>query len=594
MKKQNADTLGEKQHIFSFKYLTQEKLMLLVGILGLLAPFLLSDYVVNDVLIKAMIFGLLAVSLDIAWGYTGILSFGHGAFFGSGAYIMGIILVRWASPMALPSAVVLGIFGPTFLAMVVGFLLFYTKTSELYIVVITLSLSLLFPQFVLRVPQWTGGMNGLSGIPLYPFSIKVKYYLIFFIIALVVYAVFRIVRSDFGRLLIAVRDNEQRIRFLGFSTSFIRLVAFTLSGTIAGVASVLYPPQNGFISQTLPGLVMSTMAIVWVAIGGRGTLIGPFLGAVLINWVSPFLNARFPHVWQLILGLLFIVVIIFIPGGIYSLVLRFVRTRDTFELTEKAARKAPTDSRHVSINDLKVNYGTLEVLKGVDLEMISGKLLCLIGPNGAGKSTLVNAMTGSVYPKSGQILLGETPIQRKPPQISTRFGLARTFQTANLFDTLSVGENLFLATCHGRLPSPFKRSTHIPLPMSVLRILELSGLNRNLSFDVNGLGHGERKWLELLMVLCTEPNMVLLDEPTAGLTTAERKEVGVLLRRLVQDEGLGLLLIEHDIDFVTSIADRIAVLADGRILVNGPVDRVIHNEKVRELYLGEKTYGFVG
>lgn len=581
--------MRQKQQLGLARYLTQRNLILTVGFLGLLAPFLLSDYVVDDVLIKAMIFGLLAISLDIAWGYAGILSFGHGALFGLGAYIMGIILVRWGSPMALPAAVTLGIIGPTVLAMIVGLLLFYTKTSELYIVVITLSLSLLFPQMVLRVPQWTGGMNGLSGIPLYPFSIKVKYYFIYIIIACVVYAVFRIVRSDFGRLLMAVRDNEQRIRFLGFSTSLIRLIAFTLSGAIAGVASVLYPPQNGFISQSLPGFVTSTMAIVWVAIGGRGTLIGPFLGAVFINWVSPFLNARFPHMWQLILGLIFIVVIIFIPGGIYSLILRFVKTRDLFTLTKKAARHAATESRHVSVNGLKVNYGTLEVLRGVDLKIYSGRLQCMIGPNGAGKSTLVNAMTGSIYPQTGQILLGETPIQRKPPQISTRFGLARTFQTANLFDTLSVGENLFLATCHGHLPSMLKRTISIRVPMSVLRILELSGLDQKLSIDGSGLGHGERKWLELLMVLCTEPNLVLLDEPTAGLTNVERKEVGVLLKDLVQNEGLGLLLIEHDIDFVTSIADQIAVLADGRILVNGPVDRVIHNEKVRELYLGENS-----
>ena len=319
--------------------LTQGSLILIIGLAGLIAPFFLSNYVVGDILIKAMIFGLLAISLDLAWGYTGILSLGHAAFFGFGAYIMGIIIVHWVSPWAITLAVLLGILGPALLAMVIGFLLFYTKTSQLYIAVLTLSLSILAPQLVLRVPEWTGGMNGLSGIPLFPFSPTGNYYLVFAIVALVIYLTFRIVRSDFGRLLIAVRDNEQRVKFLGFSTSLIRLIAFTLSGAIAGIASVLFPPQNGFISQTLPGFVTSTMAIVWVAVGGRATIMGPFLGAVFINWTSPFLNARFPYLWQLFLGLIFVVIIIVMPGGIYSLVLRFVKSQEIFTLSPNGDKR---------------------------------------------------------------------------------------------------------------------------------------------------------------------------------------------------------------------------------------------------------------
>jgi len=569
------------------KRIINENPALLFAVAGLIAPFFLSDYVVGDILVKAMIFGLLAVSLDLAWGYTGILSLGHAAFFGFGAYLMGIVLLNWSSPFTMPVAIIIGILGPTLLAALVGLVLFYTKTSELYIAVFTLSLSILFPQLLLRVPQWTGGLNGLSGIPLFPFSVKEKYYFVFSIVIVVIFVLFKIVRSDFGRLLIAVRDNEDRIRSLGFNTAFIRLIAFTLSGAVSGFASVLFPPQNGFISHSLPGFVTSTNAIVWTAIGGRGTLVGPFLGTVLINWISPLLNAQFPHLWQLFLGLIFIAVIIVFPGGIYSLVLRFFPVLKKFSLIPRAFTSRSEEMCVLAIKDLKVGYGSLEVLRGINYEVRSKQLQCLIGPNGAGKSTLVGAISGNIAPSAGQVLFGGIPLQRKSPQFITRKGLARTFQTANLFDTLTVGENILLATYRGNLPSIFHQTNCIQVPESVNRIIELSGLQDKLSIPASLLGHGERKWLELILVLCTEPRMVLLDEPTAGLTTAERIEVGALLKELTQEAGLGLLLIEHDIDFVKSIAQEIAVLVDGIIIASGSVEQVVNNPKVNELYLGD-------
>jgi len=558
-------------------------------IAGLIAPFVFSAYVIDDVLIKALIFALLAVSLDLAWGYAGILSLGHGTFFGLAAYIMGVLLVKFSAPSIHILAPVLGILGPTLLALLLGMLLFYTKTSELYIAIVTLSLSTLAPQLILRIPQWTGGMTGLSGIPLFPFDLKVKYYLIFGLAVLVTYAVNRIVRSDFGRLITAVRDNEQRIRFLGFNTSFVKLIAFTLSGMIAGIAGVLFPPQNGFISQTLPGFATSALVIVWVAIGGRGTLVGPFLGTILINWISPYLNAHFPYLWQLFLGAIFILVIMFFPGGLYSLITRYFKSTENYKLFGKATDQVEGNSHHLVIRGLDVSYGSLKVIRGLDFEMVSHKLQCLIGPNGAGKSTLVNAISGNVWPNSGEILFNDRVIQNKRPDWIGKIGLGRTFQTANLFDSLTVAENLFLATCKGKLPSMIHRTEEFHIPELVLRMLSISGLSNKLPEIVKSLGHGERKWLELFMVLCTEPRMILLDEPTAGLTTQERNAVGSILQELVRTEGIGLLLIEHDMDFVKAIADQISVLVDGRIVANGSVEEVVANNIVREFYMGERV-----
>lgn len=553
-------------------------------LVALLIPAFTSDYVVGDVLVRALIFGILAVSLDLAWGYGGILSLGHGALFGIGAYAMGIIVREFDSPLAPTVAVFVGIALPAAIGLAVGALLFYAHASKLYVAVFTLSMSLLVPQLVLRLPDITGGNNGLSGLPRLPFGGAVAYYVVLVISLAVLFGAWRLVRSDFGRLLRAVRDNETRCRALGYDTAFVKMIALGISGAIAGIAGVLFPLHSGFVSQSLPGFVTSTSAIVWVAIGGRGGLVGPFVAAVGINWLATVLNAQWPHFWQLGLGLTFILVVVFFRDGLRSL----VREGSGSAAMSVALREPTTPGQHVAglvIEGLRVGYGKLSVLRGVDLDLRSGSLLSLIGPNGAGKSTLVASISGHVRAGSGAILLGEKNLASKDSLATSRLGLGRTFQTPSLFEDLTVGENLYLASGRGRITSYTRRSDVVALAPHVESALRTSGLYERIDDKAGTLSHGERKWLEILMVMSSAPDVVLLDEPTAGLTPAERVKAGKMLRTLA-DQGVAVLLIEHDIEFVRSVADELAVLIDGRVIARGPVDGILRDPAVRELYLG--------
>ncbi len=552
-----------------------------------LAPAVVSDYYAFDILARAMILALLAIALDLAWGYGGILSLGHAAFFGLGAYGMSTVLLRWDSPLAGAVGLGVAVLIPVMLGLLVGGAVFFGTTSILFVAIVTLALPVLLSALALRVPDLTGGLTGLSGFPGFPWSgLLTTYYVILAVLCVVTALAVLLVRSDLGRLLVAVRDNEQRARFLGYHTARVKLGVFALSAGIAGFAGGLYAPYNGFVSHDLIGLPLSTAAIAWVAIGGRGTVAGALLGAAGINVLEPVLNEAFPGYWQLLLGLVFIVVVLTFPSGLMGLLAYRRKDARAIEIAVSAVAGRQTRAREVAIRALTLSFGSLEVLRGVDLTIRSGVLHGMIGPNGAGKSTLVNAVTGLLAPTGGEILVNGNPVARTAPASLVQLGVMRTFQASNVFETLRVGDNLFLAAGAGRLPSLTRYTPRITLPRHAAELLELSGLQAKLQERAGDLGHGDRKWLELCMVLAADPDVVFLDEPTAGLTAADRARAAPLLVSLAGEHGLGLLLIEHDLEFVKAIAQRLTVLADGRVLADGTVAEVLANPQVQQVYVG--------
>src|SRR5262249_32386854 len=211
----------------------------------------------------------------------------------------------------------------------------------------------------------------------------------------------------------------------------------------------------------------------------------------------------------------------------------------------------------------------------------TGVLHALIGPNGAGKSTLVNVITGLLPPTAGEVAVNRTSISGSAPDFIARRHILRTFQASNVFETLPIGDNLFLARRGARWPSPSRHAAALPLPPQAVRVLELSGLKTRLGERAAALGHGERKWLELSMVLAAEPAVIFLDEPTAGLSPANRLWAGEVLLTLVREHGIGLLLIEHDLDFVKSVAERVTVLSNGQVLADGSAKEVVSNAGVQ-------------
>jgi branched-chain amino acid transport system permease protein len=253
-----------------------------------------------------------------------------------------------------------------------------------------------------------------------------------------------------------------------------------------------------------------------------------------------------------------------------------------------AARRSHIDSNApaLQVTDLARSYGSLKVLEGVKFKSLGSELLGIIGPNGAGKTTLMRCLSDGYERTAGTVAVFGKAIARTPPHGIVGFGIGRSFQTTSLFETLTVAECLRLARY--RL-NPTRKLSHAPtlvLPDSARRVITATGLDRQLATESRHLSHGMKRALELAMVLALEPSVLLLDEPTAGLTKAERTLIGSILVDLVRREALCILIIEHDLDFVRDISTRIIVLHQGKVLLDGSVTEVVGSNLVRSIYAG--------
>jgi len=538
---------------------------------------------------------LLALSLDLIWGYSGILSFGQAAFFGLGGYAVGITVTRWNSPWAVLVGVALGIVVPVMAAFILALFVFYSRVGAFFVAVITLAISALAEQLVNEFSDFTGGFNGII-LPIgFPYSNQIVYLILLGVFGVTLFACTSLVSSDFGRALIAVRDNEERVRFLGYPSPIVKTVVFTLAAGIAGIGGVLYSLQTGLVSPSLIGFEFSTQAVIWVAVGGRGTLVGPAMGALLINMFQQVLSGSLQIYWQLILGAALILVVLFVPDGLYALLLRLTRRFESAARVGLALRQVAPGQRvaenraPLEIRGVSKRFGSFNALSDVSMTLSLGELLCLIGPNGAGKSTLLDVVTARTPLSSGQIAVWGGLLDSTTSDRLVRLGVARKFQAATIFDRLTVFDNLALAKAAGKLSARHlhRRTKSLDLSEHVIHLLEAGNLHERLPDLGGNLGHGEKQLLELCMVLAQEPRVVLLDEPTAGLTLEERGRIGQVLRSLVLEQEISLLLIEHDLEFVRGVADRVVVLDYGRVVADGSVADVASSQLVREIYLGE-------
>jgi urea transport system permease protein len=296
-------------------------------------PFAAGTYQAS-LLSRYLVFGLFAMSFDLLWGYAGIMNFGHAAFFGLGAYSVGMVMKYLHVPGASVIAIIAALVVPAVVALIVGYFLFYGRVAGVYFAIVTMALSLAMQAISIAVDV-TGGLNGLREFPPLQFRIPgvftltmtgdwAPYYATVIISGLLLLAAFKIVRSSFGRSLEALRDNPERAESLGYNIASVQLIVFVISCMMAGVAGALYVPI-GHISPELLGLIFSTNALVWVSIGGRGTLVGGFVGALIVSYLQYFLGAKLQNLWFLLIGVFFILVVLFKSGGIMG----FLRNRRT-------------------------------------------------------------------------------------------------------------------------------------------------------------------------------------------------------------------------------------------------------------------------
>ncbi|WP_454689108.1 ABC transporter permease subunit [Achromobacter aloeverae] len=561
-------------------------------VLTVAGPWLFDTYLLN-VLIKALFFAVAAVTVDLLWGYTGYLTFGQSAFFGVGAYAAGLVFTHlgFSPGMAwLAFAAALG--AAAVIAAITGWLSFYRGASPFFATVISLVLPIVLTQLALSGGTFTGSSSGLTGYDTFDLSLEAWYVIAALSLSVVALLAWVVVRSDGGRLLVALRDNESRCAYLGMNTARIRIALLVVCGVVASAAGFGYGAFSGVVAPELAGFVFGTELIIWVALGGRGTIWGPVAGTIAINVAASYLSGSMPFVWQLILGVAFIAVILLLPRGLLPLLLAPLRRRAAAAPTPAlrsrpvAAGAGAQAAAALAMQGVAKHFGSLKVLEGIDLRADGGELLGLIGPNGAGKTTLMRCISDGQERSAGAVQLCGHDIARHAPDRCVRFGLGRKFQNANVFDTLTVAESLRIASTLRARQSWLKRAPDLALPDYALEVLGTTGLDRKLDAVTRNLSHGEQQALELAMVLALEPRVILLDEPTAGLTKTERTQIGEVLSSLAHTYGLCCLLVEHDLDFVQEVATRIVVLHQGRIVMQGSFKEVVESELVRTIYAG--------
>ena len=554
------------------------------------------------VLTQALIAAMLAMSLDILLGYTGLPSLGHAAYFGVGAYAVAILATE--RQLGFAGCLVAGVAAAIVAAALFGPLAI--RATGTYFLMITLALGMVVWGLAFRWVSLTKGDNGISGVPRpelgLPWSMwgPLPFFYLTLLAALLAWAFLGLlVSSPFGLGLKGIRESESRMRALGYDVWLHKYLAFVLSGAVAGFGGVFWAYYNGFVSPIDVQLVTSVEALLMVALGGPGTLLGPAIGAALIVFLKSFASV-YTKRWLLILGAVYIGAILFAPRGLVG---AFARRRP--QRFERRLRRRNPKGRlggghrgplrqsdgvagaALRLRGVSRSFGGLLAVDGVELTVGEGERRAIIGPNGAGKTTLFNLIAGELAATSGSIHLFDRDVTRLSPHRRAALGLQRTFQVTNLFPGLTVLENGLLAV---QALTPAKFAMLRPLARfprhrdAALAMLRDVGLEGRAAAVVENLSHGEQRQLEIGLALAARPRVLLLDEPTAGLSPAESQLMAALLRRL--DPSITMLIIEHDMDIALEIALSVTVLHHGRVIAEGPREAVKADPLVREIYLG--------
>jgi branched-chain amino acid transport system permease protein len=566
-----------------------------LAILIAAGPFVLDTYMVN-ILIRAFHYALVTLTVDILWGYAGILTFGQAAFFGIGAYAAALVFTHIGfSTTTIALAVALALAAPALVGLLVGWLSFYPGSTPLYASVVSLAFPIVVTQIIFSGGTFTGSSSGLVGYQVVDFSIEAWFWIAGGTLIVLGALAFIFVRSEMARILVAIRDNEERCSYLGVNTPRVKILLTAALASVAGLAGFSYANFSAVVAPELTSFVFGTELVIYVALGGRGTLIGPVLGTIGIDVLSSYLSGDLPYVWKLIVGLIFIAVIVVLPNGIAPLAVvawrRLVHARratgcerPVVDLRSKPVAVVSTAT--LEIVGVSKSFGSLKVLEGINLTIVDGELVSLVGPNGAGKTTLMRCVSDGRERSSGLVRVNGCDIETMPPFRIASLGLGRKFQTAGIFESLTVAECLRIACALHDQPSFLRSLEQLALPAAARLVIDATGLAELLSREARFLSHGQKQALELAMVLALEPQIILLDEPTAGLTKAERARIGRVLVDLVAQYHLAVVLVEHDLDFVREISSRVVVLHQGKIVLDGTVAEVVDSQIVRNIYLG--------
>ncbi len=537
-------------------------------------------------------------------GYLGLAPFGGSIFYGLAGYAAAIGMLRWFAGGNEFVGIAFAVLVAVVVAVPVGALIL--RRRGLYFSLLTLACCQILFEIAFAWTSFTGGENGLQGVPRPLFQSQLSFHIFVVVMAVLVFWLMRqLAHSPLGRLFQAVRDNQDRAASLGYSTYRIKLTAFTISAAITALAGALMAFFLRGAYANPFGFEHAADSLLMTILGGIHHPFGAFWGAALFIVLEDQLSALVQH-WWLIFAPLLILMVLAAPEGIHGLLRRMMGLSGwTLVRQEIPPRPAVIESFRIdapapdaagapllSVRGLTKNFGSLAVASGYDIDAHQGMVHSFIGPNGAGKTTFFNMLSGLVAPDAGKVTLLGRDVTHLSIHKRSRLGLARSFQIVSIFMNLTAFENVRLAV-QATKPGAFGfwRDAYLSgdVNMRTWSLLEAVGLADKAGSLCTELSHGERRLLEIGVTLATEARVLLLDEPLAGLGEADRNRMATLIVALGKSHAV--VLIEHDIDRVLAISDKLTVLHQGRLIASGKPREVADNPAVIEAYMGAAREG---
>jgi ABC-type branched-subunit amino acid transport system ATPase component/ABC-type branched-subunit amino acid transport system permease subunit len=572
---------------------------------------------------------MLALGLNVVAGFAGLLDMAYVAFFGFGAYVFALLSSSQFN-IHLPFLVTLP--ASALATMGVGFALGSTsmRLKGDYLAIVTLAFAQIFRLLLLNLDRpidITGGVNGiynLDSIRLFGFKIAspVAYsYLIWVAAVLVVIGCSRLKKSRYGRGWEAIREDELAAEAMGVNTSGMKLKAFAVGAFIAGWTGAIFASFQDSVFPNNFDFPQLVIVYCMVILGGLGNVPGVILGAVLLSILPEFLR-EYGAYRMMTYGLILIVLMALRPQGIMGSFGFFTRARKRPDKDETGVLRASTDLYYqekvgektftqrafskadrlvLEVREVSMNFGGIMAVNDLSFQVREREILSIIGPNGAGKTTLFNLISGIYPPSTGSIVYeGRTISGLKPHQV-VKAGVARTFQNLRLFSTLSVLDNAKVSRFCRTKAGPWSILLHLPLhkreeqetDRTVKEVLSLFGARlTGYRFDQQAmfLSYANRRRLEIARALSTGAKLLMLDEPSAGMNPQETEEITEFIKHLRDRYGYTIIVIEHKLNVVRDISDKVIALDYGRKIAEGTYDEVANDKEVIEAYLGRKRH----